>query len=305
LAAIRRCLSLVVGQDCRSWRRIATALSQAEPTAPAARCAIEVAVLDAMARKHGVPLWAMWGGTTTQLATDITVVAGTVDEARIRAADFAREGYRALKVKVGAAQDEPQLDVARMKAIHAAAPGARIIADANGAYDVESALTFIEGLEQAGVPLALFEQPLSRDDRTGWATLAERTSVLLCADESARSAEDVLSIADRGVAGAINIKLMKCGVAESMTMWHVARAAGLTMMIGGMVESIVAMSASAAFAAGLGGFEFVDLDTPPLIVEHPFSGGYRQDEDRLELAEIDRGHGVVLGDAENPFARTG
>jgi L-Ala-D/L-Glu epimerase len=303
MAALERCVDVVVGHDCRGWRALALALTQIEPDAPAARCAVEVAVLDALARHHRIPLWAMWGGSTTELATDITVVAGTLDEARERATDFVQEGYRALKVKVGAAAGDPEPDVERMRAIHEAAPAARIIADANGAYDVASASAFIEGLERAGVPLALFEQPLPRDDEAGWDELGRRTSILLCADESARDSRDVWSLANRGFAGAINIKLMKCGVAESMAMWQVARAANLPLMIGGMVESIVAMSASAALAAGLGGFEFVDLDTPPLITEHPFAGGYRQTEDRLDLLAVASGHGVTLAEENDPFTR--
>lgn len=303
LAAIERARELVVGHDCRSWRALAVALMQVEPDAAAARCGIEVAVLDAFARHHRTPLWAMWGGSTTELATDITVVAGTIEEARTTAASFDHEGYRTLKVKVGAL--DPESDVARMQAIHEAAPSARLIADANGAYDVEGARAFIEGLERIGVPLSLFEQPIPRGEEGGWDELAACTSALLCADESARNAREVLALVVEGAVGAINVKPMKCGIAEAIAMWQVARAAGLTLMIGGMVESIVAMSASASLAAGLGGFAYVDLDTPPLITEHPFSGGYRQHADRLDLREITSGHGVVLAEAEDPFLEKG
>jgi L-Ala-D/L-Glu epimerase len=69
-------------------------------------------------------------------------------------------------------------------------------------------------------------------------------------------------------------------------------------MIGGMVESTLAMTASASLAAGLGGFEFVDLDTPLFMRDAPTRGGFRQSGPELELAHISAGHGVDC--AEGP-----
>ena len=63
-------------------------------------------------------------------------------------------------------------------------------------------------------------------------------------------------------------------------------------MIGGMLESSLAMSTSACFAAGLGDFEFVDLDTPLFMLSSPLTGGFVLDGDRIDLSTIERGHGV-------------
>jgi hypothetical protein len=68
-------------------------------------------------------------------------------------------------------------------------------------------------------------------------------------------------------------------------------------MIGGMVETRLAMSASGCLAAGLGGFAHVDLDTPYFLADDPFDGGYRTTGPnlaRLTLGEIREGHGVAL-----------
>ena len=70
--------------------------------------------------------------------------------------------------------------------------------------------------------------------------------------------------------------------------------AGVKLMIGGMVESPLAMSFSAHLAAGLGGFSYVDLDTPMFMKEHPFSGGFEQQGARLSVAHVKAGHGVSL-----------
>lgn len=64
-------------------------------------------------------------------------------------------------------------------------------------------------------------------------------------------------------------------------------------MIGGMVEARIAMGTSACLAAGLGGFAFVDLDTPLFLAEDPFDGGYTQRGEVLDLRAIDAGHGCV------------
>jgi hypothetical protein len=64
-------------------------------------------------------------------------------------------------------------------------------------------------------------------------------------------------------------------------------------MIGGNVESILAMTVSACFAAGLGGFQFADLDTPMFLAENPFDGGYALTGGQISVAHIAAGHGVT------------
>jgi L-alanine-DL-glutamate epimerase-like enolase superfamily enzyme len=90
---------------------------------------------------------------------------------------------------------------------------------------------------------------------------------------------------------------MKSGIAEALDIVAVARAAGLSLMIGGMLESTLAMSASACFAAGQGGFEFVDLDTPLFMLRSPFEGGFTWSGAELSLSQICLGHGVSWPDA--------
>lgn len=242
---------LVVGQDARAWRPLAARLAEAFPHQPAARCGVEVALLDALARHHRVPLWVFFGGAGTELDIDMTVTAGDRAHAVASARAIQARGIHTLKVKVGALP--PEEDVQRMVAIREEAPRARLYADANGGYTVAQAHVFLEGLEKAGVPLALFEQPVAAGDVEGLAVLTRTSRVPICADESARSAKDVLRLIREGAVHAINIKTAKCGVVEALTIWSLARAAGLELMIGAMVESELAVSASAHLAAGLGG----------------------------------------------------
>ncbi len=292
LAAIQSVRERLIGQEARSWRPLSAWLTEALPGEPSARCGLETALLDALARHHRVPLWVFFGGAGTELDIDMTVTAGDRAHAESSARAILARGITTLKVKVGALS--PEQDVERLVAIHQVAPQARLFADANGGYTVPQARAFLSGLERAGVPLSLFEQPVPAEDLAGLAELTRGSRIPICADESARSAEDVLRLIRERAATGINIKTMKCGVVESLMMWHLARAAGMELMIGGMVESALAMSCSAHLAAGLGGFHYADLDTPLFIAKHPFRGGYRQQGSRVSIADVTSGHGVEL-----------
>ena len=86
---------------------------------------------------------------------------------------------------------------------------------------------------------------------------------------------------------------MKSGVIAAWELATAARAAGLGLMIGGNVESMLAMSVSACFATGIGGFEFADLDTPWFMATNPFDGGFAVTGGMISVAGITAGHGVV------------
>ena len=114
-------------------------------------------------------------------------------------------------------------------------------------------------------------------------------------DESVVTARDAIDAVQRlGPPHAINVKLMKSGIVGALDIVATARAGGMSLMIGGMLESSLAMSTSACLAAGLGGFEFVDLDTPLFMLNSPFQGGFELRADVVDVSVIGRGHGVAL-----------
>src|SRR5512132_2943186 len=196
-----------------------------------ARCAIETAVLDALTKHAGLPLWSFFGGAARSLATDITITTGSIAEARAEATAFTASGFSRLKVKIGAGT--PEDDVARVVAIHEAAPGAGLILDGNGGLSGSAALAVVEALGALGIKPILLEQPVHGDDWEGLIEVSRKAGVPVAADESVATAADALRIAQTGAAQVINIKLMKSGVVEAMAIAEVARAAGLGLMIGG------------------------------------------------------------------------
>jgi L-alanine-DL-glutamate epimerase-like enolase superfamily enzyme len=257
-----------------------------------ARCALETALLDALARHEGTSLWRHFGGAGTELETDMTVTTGSAAQAAESARAIRQRGIRVIKVKVGGAGG-PSGDLARLAAILEAAPGAPLVLDGNAGLTRAGAAELAQGLKAAGITPLLLEQWLPKDDWAGLRALGEETGWTVAADESVTSAAEARRLVSERAAAVINIKLMKAGVAEGLEVAAVAQAAGLGLMIGGNVESILAMSMSACFAAGLGGFGYADLDTPWFLAENPFVGGFVAEGGRLSVAGITAGHGVV------------
>ncbi|MBA4138159.1 MAG: dipeptide epimerase [Opitutus sp.] len=290
LAAMR---APVIGRDGSNWQAAAQiARAAGGAGCGSAQCAFEMALLDALTRQRGVPLWKFFGGASTELETDMTVTTGTAAQAGEDARAIRARGIRQIKVKVGGTKG-PAHDLERLAAILEASPGAPLILDGNAGVTRAHARELVRGLQAAKIVPALLEQWLAKDDLAGMRELRETTGWTVAADESACSGEDVARIADARAADVVNIKLMKAGVAAALDIVRVARERDIGLMIGGNVESILAMTFSACFACGIGGFRFADLDTPWFLAENPFEGGYCANGGRLSVAHIAAGHGVV------------
>jgi len=210
-----------------------------------------------------------------------------VDARAIRARNI-----RILKVKVGG-PDGPARDLARLAAIHEAAPDSPLILDGNAGVDRAAAKELVRGIKALGVEPLLLEQWLPKADLEGMRDLHRESGWKVAADESVVTAEDARRIAQVGAAQVVNIKLMKAGLAVASDIVGVARAEGLGLMIGGNVEALLAMTTSACFAAGHGGFGYADLDTPLFLATNPFDGGFTLEGDRISVAGIAGGHGVT------------
>ncbi len=291
LAAVAAQAQWLVGRDAGDWRRIAGDLAGRMPGTPSARAGIEMALVDALARSRGEPLYRFFGGATDRVTTDITIPIGEPAEAERLAARYRAEGFATIKTKVGLDVDA---DIERLAAIRRAHPDCALVLDANEGYTAEQALDVVRRLRDAGMEPALLEQPVPREDWEGLGRVAREAGVPVAADESCRDSADARRIAREGLAQVLNIKLVKSGVADALEIVEVARASGLGLMIGGMVETRIAMGFSAHLAAGLGGFDWIDLDTPLLLAEDPVRGGYRVEGATYHLDGVQAGHGGEL-----------
>lgn len=285
--------SWLIGRPVDDWRNLAAEFRERGGAGcGSAQCAFEMALLDALTRRDGLPLWKFFGGAGTTLETDMTVTTGTPEQAAADARAIRARRIRQIKVKVGGPKG-PAHDLARLAAIHEAAPDAPLILDGNAGFSRADAGELVRGLRARGITPALLEQWLAKDDLAGMRALGEESGWLVAADESACTADDIRRIAAAKAAQIANIKLMKAGLATALDLVTAARTAGIGLMIGGNVESILAMTVSACFAAGLGGFRFADLDTPLFMAANPFAGGYALDGGEISVAHIAAGHGVT------------
>ncbi len=302
LAALRAASPWIAGRatSLGDWRTLAAEFRvRGGATCGSAQCAFEMALLDALTRQDRQPLWKFFARSGTDatpppygLETDMTVTTGSAEEAAGAARDIRARGIRMIKVKVGGQLGSAH-DLARIAAIHEVAPDSPLILDGNAGVSRAAASDLVRGLKLRCITPALLEQWLAKDDFAGARALMAESGWLVAADETVTTADEARRVVAERAAQVINIKLMKAGVAEALDIAAVARAAGLRLMIGGNVESILAMTVSACFAAGLGGFDFADLDTPFFLSENPFEGGYALEGGKISVAHISAGHGVT------------
>src|SRR3954463_4543647 len=236
-----------------------------------AKMALDAAAHDWLGRRVGQPLWRLLGSDRITPPTSFTIgidsVEGTADRTR-RAT-----GYEVLKIKVGGPGD-----LERLRAVRAET-GARLRIDGNEGWDLATARELTPELIELGVEFV--EQPFPAGDLDSfraYRSLSPRLPVLI--DEGCRDLSSGAPIA--AYADGIVIKLAKCGgIREALRMIHAARALGLQVMLGCMIESELGIAA----AAQLGSLaDHIDLDGHLLISSRPYTGLGLQ-EGRLVLGD--------------------
>lgn len=261
-----------LGQSATHYRKLARVFQEIAPTQPAARCGLETALVDAVGRLGGLPLWALWGGADVRVReTDITIPITGLDRTLTLVREWYGRGFRVFKMKVGKDVDQ---DIRRIEAIHGNFSNVSFIVDSNQGFNREEALEFAKGVKRVGGTILLFEQPVPKNDLDSLGTLRSTLKIPIAADESVQTVEDLKAIIQNKAADFINIKITKSGLVEGAEIALLARMSGLKLMIGGMVETRVAMGCSFSLVLGLGGFEVLDLDTPLLMAKDPVKGGY-------------------------------
>lgn len=226
----------------------------------AARSAVSAALHDLAARRLGVPLYKMWGlDPASAPLSSFTIGIGS--EAELRQKVKEAEGYPILKVKLGTDHDE---DIVRV--IREEAPEKTLRVDANAAWTPKTAVQTIERLVDYGIEFV--EQPLPPHDVNGLRFVRERSPLPIIADESCLIASDIPRL--EGAVDGINIKLSKCGgLREAQRMVATARAHGMLVMMGCMIETSLGISAAAHLSPLL---DYADLDGAALLADDPYRG---------------------------------
>jgi L-alanine-DL-glutamate epimerase-like enolase superfamily enzyme len=266
----------LLGGDPYAREYIGHRLAQ-RPGEQGAKMAIDAALHDWLGKRLGEPVWRLFGLSPISPPTSYTIgidtIEGTADRTR-RA-----HGYHVLKLKLGGPDDLKRLETVKENT------SARIRVDGNEGWTLETARELMPVLVEMGVEFV--EQPFPAADLDSFRALREiNPRIPVVIDEGVKDLLDVGRAA--GYADGINIKLAKSGgIREALRMIHAARALGLQVMLGCMIESELGIAAAAQIASLV---DYVDLDGHLLISNSPFTGlGFREGG---VVASADPGLGV-------------
>jgi O-succinylbenzoate synthase len=196
-----------------------------------AKAAVEMAAWDVAARKAGLPLYKLLGGTRTAIESGVSIgIQDSLDQLAWKIETERAAGYRRIKIKI-----KPGWDVNAVEMVRARFGDIPLMVDANAAYTLDDA-PHLAALDR--FKLMMIEQPLEYDDLRDHAALQRRIRTPICLDESihtARSAEEAIAM---GACRIINIKPGRVGgYAESIKLHDTAAAHGIPVWHGGMLES--------------------------------------------------------------------
>ena len=226
---------------------------------PAARCGLDLALHDLIGKDVERPLWRLLGlDASATPVTSFTIGLAPLDEMLAKLDEI--RAHPIVKVKLGGGND---LEI--VEAFRARYTGTLRL-DANEAWTPEEAVANLRALERFDIEFCEQPIPAGTPERLRW--IRERTLIPLVADEDAKDARDLPALA--GCVDGVNIKLVKCGgIRAGLAAIATARALGLKIMLGCMVESAILATAAAQLSPLV---DWADLDGPFLTARDPFAG---------------------------------
>ncbi len=283
LATIHRLAAALPERAYYDPARASAALRPLAGPESAALAAVDIALWDLAARHHGLALHRLLGAPPPQGRTTYTIALDTLPRMEARAREAAH--LPLLKVKLGR---DPEFDRAAIARIADAAPRARLRVDANGGWSLQEARSILPYLQEHRVDMV--EQPLPRGSLWQLGDLRRTAELPLFADEDVQGLASLTAL--RGRVDGINIKLMKAGgITEALAMIAFARREGWKVLLGCMIESRIALAASAELS---GLVDELDLDAHMLTADDPVAPGSVDELSAAPPALDGLGIGVAL-----------
>jgi o-succinylbenzoate synthase len=233
----------------RSVRELLQMLDDRFAVTPAARFALECALLDLLSQVEGVPLRRLLAGDASD-AVSVNGILGAL--ATLTAADLERAaetGFSVVKIKIGV--EEPASEIARLTALALVMPAAmRLRLDANGAWGFEEACRILDGL--AGLPIESLEEPLRIPDPSRLHALQERAAFPLARDESLAGLSADMDLSGLDVRRIVIKPAVVGGLRSALDLARRAATAGIEVVVTGVVESAAGLWPTAQLAAATG-----------------------------------------------------
>jgi L-alanine-DL-glutamate epimerase-like enolase superfamily enzyme len=260
IAAIEQFAAVLEKADSWSLEAVDESLTRVLRGNNSAKAAVSAAMHDIIGKRLGVPVHRLWGLDAAD-SGESSYTIGIADNEGLKQRVADAKQYPLLKVKLGTDRD---MEIVRV--VRDAAPDKRLRVDANAAWTASHAVRMIDFLADHDVEMV--EQPVAQHDIDGFRFVRARSKLPIFADESCLVATDVPRLA--GAVDGINLKLAKCGsLREALRIIHTARAFGMSVMAGCMIESSLGISAVAQLAPLL---DHADFDGAALLAEDPFVG---------------------------------
>lgn len=249
-----------------------------------AKSAFDMALYDIAAKHAGMPLYAFLGGKMKIIESDLTIGIDTPESMAAKAVEFVANGVNIIKVKLG---KDPFNDLQSIKKIRdAIGYSTTIRIDANQGWSFEEASCILNKLSHYQIEFC--EQPMRTWNDEQLPELCAASPIAIMADESVYTHYDASKIIRNKACKYINIKFAKSGgIAEALRINEVAENNNIHCMMGGMLESRVALSAKVHFAMAKNNIKFYDLDT--CLLGHqvdPVLGGVQYDGMKLALSNV-------------------
>ncbi|MBD1394973.1 mandelate racemase/muconate lactonizing enzyme family protein [Mucilaginibacter glaciei] len=259
------------------------------------KSAFDMALYDIAAKHARLPLYQFLGGAKRVVESDITIGIGTPEAMAAKAIEFKKSGANILKVKLG---KDAKSDVERIRQIRqAVGPEMRIRVDANQGWSFDDAVFTLQAIGPYDIEFC--EQPMRTwyDDRLP--ALMKLSPAKIMADESVYNHHDARKQIESNSCHYINIKMAKSGgLLEAKKIHDIAAQHGIPCMMGGMLESRIALSAKLHFVYASPNIQFYDMDTCMLgHLADPCVGGVTYDGYKLNISDA-----VGIGaDADEAF----
>jgi len=249
------------------------------------KSAFDMALYDIAAKAKDMPLYEFLGGHYFEPESDLTVGIGPVQTMADTARDFVQNrNVHMIKVKVGKRVSD---DIERITAIRlAVGPDIKLRIDANCGWDFEQAVEALTAMEEMDIQFC--EQPMPKYADHKMASLKRLSSIPIMADESVFSHHDAKRLIYNKACDYINIKLSKSGgISEALRIHDICEEHDIPNMLGGMLESRVALSAKVHLALACPNIQFYDLDT--CLLGHkldPVINGVQFDGMKLKIPNL-------------------
>jgi L-Ala-D/L-Glu epimerase len=258
--AVESARSLLLSADPMRFSKTLAEIFKRIPGEWAGKASIDIAVMDWVTQKLGIPLYEYFGLDPADApVTTFSIGIDTPEITRQKTLEAA--DYPILKVKVGLSTDEPTIEAVR------SVTKKPLRVDANeGWTDKEVAVRKINWLETQGVEFIEQPMPAAMIEETRW--VRSRVHLPIIADEACERPADIVKVKD--AYDGINVKLDKCGgVLQAFRMIQMAKALGMRTMLGCMISSSVSVTAAAHLAPLV---DYADLDGNLLIANDPYRG---------------------------------